>query len=72
LDRLVNDSGSAAIGVFSILLHGRTHDVRTRASDRVPHRIQPQPRLDSNVRRTRKCRSHARRCPADAQIAELG
>jgi hypothetical protein len=27
LDRLVNDSGSAAIGVFTILLHGRTHDV---------------------------------------------
>jgi hypothetical protein len=43
LDRLVNDSGSAAIGVFTILLHGRTHDVRTRASDRVPHRIQLQP-----------------------------
>ncbi len=70
-DRLPSDSGSAAIGVFSITLHGRTRDVRTRASDRVRHRIQPQP---GGLQRapTHKCRSDARRFPAVAQCVEIG
>ncbi len=66
LDRLPNDSGSAVIGVFSIVLQGRTHDV-AQAHQIASRTASGHSPADSNVHRTRKCRTLARRCPADAQ-----
>ena len=66
MDRLPNDSGSAAIGVFLIYLHGHTATSRPIACRTASSRSPP----DSKVHRARKCRSDARRCLAHAQIAQ--
>ncbi len=72
LDRLLNDSGSAVIGVFEIALHGCYPRQRTRATDRVPHRIQPQPRPTPKCTGRTSAAATRAECPAHAQFVEIG
>jgi hypothetical protein len=70
LDRLPSDSGSAAIGVSAISLHGRTHDVKQTC---ILSRAAPYP---AAARLSQRCTvaqvpKVAGRCPADAQMNEI-
>jgi hypothetical protein len=67
LDRRVNDSGSATIGVFSMYLHGRTRDV-AHAHPIACRTASSHSPADSKVHRTRECRSHARQVPGGRTV----
>jgi hypothetical protein len=62
----VNDSGSAAIGVFSIVLQGRTHNMK-HAHPIACHMASSHSPAESNDHRHASAAAHTCSCPADAQ-----